>query len=88
MNIIVSCDQLAELLRAAPTLLHRTVSATRARRGKASARLFCMFCAYPGAGENYYRGTSIQGTPLGQRQVSLAVEVSPEWRLGWGLLNN
>ena len=27
-----------------------------------------------------YSGTSIQGTPLGPRQVS------PEWRLDWGLL--
>ena len=26
---------------------------------------------HPGAGENYYRGTSIQKTPLGQQQVSL-----------------
>ena len=27
-----------------------------------------------------YSGTSIQGTPSGSRKVS------PEWRLGWGLL--
>ena len=33
MNITVSCDHLVETLRAAPTLLRRTMSATRARRG-------------------------------------------------------
>ena len=33
-----------------------------------------------GTGSLVYSGTSLQGTPSGLRHVS------PEWRLGWGLI--
>ena len=68
MNIIVFCGQLVETPRAAPTLLRRTVSVTRARRGKASACLFCLFSA-----------RAIQVVKLIQEQEKI-ITVEPRFR--------